>query len=163
MAYIALPGEAKQWTRDRDKISIEFDHFAVEKNQGVNIWATCYRNLTGEVIASGCLYSLSIQQVRILDLLTTRFRIIRQNDLPWVLLKISPYRPQRGKPLTSTQRASISRSVRRLREHGFISVAKRPYQIGVTQLGARIISLFRETNCWPTYTERLRRFDADER
>jgi hypothetical protein len=161
--HITTRGDVLQWQRDMRKRRVDPHRASTEKGGIVNIWAKEINPITGDVVRPRVLFALSKQQVRILDLLTTRFMIMGRDDLPWVLLKLEPSRAARERVLTESERASLSRTIRRLRRHGFITVTSRPAQIGITELGSRMVSFCRKQPFWSGYARGLKAFDADER
>ena len=149
--------------RRRRRTHISLNRVASERGGIINVWGAEVQLATGTTMRSGCLFALSTQQIRILDLLTTRFRIMRRDDLPWILFKLRPSRRGRERPLTGSERASISRTIRRLKHHDLVTISQNPFRMGATELGTRLISLCRSQPLWRTYSARLHHFDADER
>lgn len=163
MAQVILPGQRRQQTRTPLQQTVSIQSATAKKRGIINVFGRRSEAATDVTLKNGCLFSLSLQQMRILDLLTSRFRIMRTDDLPWILLRLRPSRRVRERSLSNSERASLSRTIRRLRVQRLVAISRRPFRMAVSELGSRVVTVCRRQPFWSTYSLELGAFDADER
>lgn len=95
---------------------------------------------------------LSPLQVKVLEALYTRMKIMTTDDLAWILWGVHHEKDKRMAPLSNTRRATASRLTRRLKKTRLIDTDGKPAKVlRLTDTGEKLMIQIQQAAWWPNY------------